>query len=159
MEIRFRALTSKFSSKELLATVQASASTVPVGELLDAVSDVPGHRNRARLQAGAVASAGLINGVTGLAGLVTGYANAPKDVESDEQVATVDAAHALLEEGKLSPSDLVNMGTGWQTFAECGEFDDTCHEILNRDRRSRLFFVAAIIGLVALTVAAMVKLS
>ena len=150
MQIRFRALTSRFSTKEFLATVRDSSSSVSLGEMMSGIDDVPGRRNRARLLVGAVASAGLINGVSGLAGLVTGYANAPKDVESDEQVASADEVLALLDTGKLSPRDLVDAGEGWQTFAEHPLFCDLCDALVKRERRrSRVLWAAGAAGVAA----------
>jgi hypothetical protein len=146
VQIRYRALKSKFNAREYWMTVRETTTDLQIGETL---------KVGGRAAAPALLGATMLKTGSGIGALVTGYANAPKDVESDEQVASANEVLAMLKTGKLSTRDLVDAGEGWQTFAEHPLFCDLCDELTQREaRRTRWIWagvaVAATLALLTL---------
>lgn len=144
MLVRFRALRSKFNFKEFVSTVRETTTDLSIGD----VASVGRYgRGGAGVAMPAILGAGLLKGGSGLASLITGYANTPRDVETDEQSATVTEVQELLRAGRLSTRDLVNTGDGWSTLAEHALFDETCHAITDRAQARRRVVVGGVVAL------------
>src|SRR4051794_4859609 len=111
MEIRFRALTSKFDASEFLNTVRDTTTDLQIGD----VASLNRYRTTRSVGAVAVSGATLLKGASGIGALVTGYANTPKSVEETEGVADEAEIGRMLEAGALKRRDLVDAGRGWQT--------------------------------------------
>ena len=146
MVVRFRALRSKFNFKEFISTVRETTTDLSMGDVAQ-VGRLGRHAGG--IAAPALLGAGLIKGGSGLASLITGYANTPRDVETDEQSATVTEVQELLRAGRLSTRDLVNTGEGWSTFAEHALFDEICHGIDDRAQARRRLIIGGVLGLAA----------
>lgn len=48
----------------------------------------------------------------------------PEKVTASEHEATLDEVRALLKEGKLNGQDLIDVGSGWQSIADCIPLQD-----------------------------------
>jgi hypothetical protein len=68
-----------------------------------------------------------------------------------ETEASIEEVQALFARGELRPTDLVNVGQGWQTFDECYLFDDVAEtyrrrEAATRRARTAMIIAGALIG-------------
>lgn len=145
MLVRFRALRSRFNFKEFVSTVRETTTDLSVGD----VASVGRYgRGGAGVALPAILGAGLLKGGSGLASLITGYANTPRDVDTDEQTAAADDVRQLLEAGRLSTRDLVDTGDGWKTFSEHPLFEDTCDAIADRAKARKRLVIAGVTALV-----------
>jgi hypothetical protein len=86
-----------------------------------------------------------------LAAGVAALVSAPRQVETYEGETSVEGLRRMLEQGRLSPDDLVDAGHGWQLIRECPLFLD---DVVPADRvkasRKWLWVGLTLIVLVAL---------
>jgi hypothetical protein len=68
----------------------------------------------------------------------------PRLVDAEDGEAEEWEVEAKLHKGELKPTDLVDIGTGWQTLGECSAFMDICEELAKKNRFGPLWYWLAI---------------
>jgi hypothetical protein len=61
-----------------------------------------------------------------LAASITGLVSTPSEVSCEEGEAELEDVRAMLARGELEPTDLVDIGEGWQTLRDCYPFEEQC---------------------------------
>ncbi|MFZ5468579.1 MAG: hypothetical protein ACOZIN_04000 [Myxococcota bacterium] len=144
MKLRYRNLSSKFDPKAV-AAVAADARR----------REEEDHRHRQKYVPWATARSNA--GWAELGGAIAGVVSAPRQVSVEEGEAEVEELRELLRAGKLEPSDLVDDGSGWTTFAQHPLFAEDARERHGAPKWLVLAFTLGALGLFGLLLRAMIS--
>jgi hypothetical protein len=108
MRVRYRKLARSFDLDGYVSAISAAG---------DEASKQPHLSARSRGSAQTAAELGAAVG---------GLVSTPSRVFAEEGEDELEAVQEMLAGGLLAPTDLVNLGGGWQTFEDCVPFADQC---------------------------------
>lgn len=92
-------------------------------------------------------------GLSGLFGLAVASAEAPRKLLDSDGEAELEVVKRMVLEGRISSTDLVDIGEGWQTVSECPLFEEEARLAAKRERRSRVLKALLIVAAVAAAIA------
>ncbi|HCF62713.1 MAG TPA: hypothetical protein DFS52_32580 [Myxococcales bacterium] len=92
-------------------------------------------------------------GLSGLFGLAVACAEAPRKLLDSDGEAELEVVKRMVLEGRISSTDLVDIGEGWQTVSECPLFEKEARIAAKRERRSRVLKALLIVAAVAAAIA------
>lgn len=94
-------------------------------------------------------------GGSGLAGIAVAAAEAPRQVLECDGEADLEEVKRMLLEGRLSTTDLVDLGEGWQAVDECYPLEEEAFIAAQRERRRRIGgnLLVALVTVVAIALA------
>ena len=134
MKVRYRILTSTTDEKEIerVASENARESELEVPRFLRGPRPDEEASLLERLSARRHRGGG-----PSLGGIVVAAAEAPRQVLECDGEAELEEVKRMLLEGRMSSTDLVDIGQGWQTVDECYPLEEEAFVAAKRERRRR----------------------